>query len=196
MHEEIHPLTESQQNALLAVARKESLRDYYFLLAALHTDLRPVELAALNWSEIDFQRRLILVRFTLSKDGKRGEPKTKSSVRDIHLSRVLAGSLPEWRDFQAKKIGNTEIVFSGLNRAGTKRINIGFMRKIVNRYLKSAGVQKHIRLHDLRRSFATTMLEKGAPIERVSKMLGHASIQVTSDVYYRYKPTPDDFDYL
>ena len=196
MHEEIHPLDSSEQSALLTTARKESMRDYYFFLTALHTGMRPGELTALDWSEVDFENKLIHVRFNLTKNGNREQPKTKSSIRDIHMSDILVRQLREWKRLQAKNIGKTNIVFSGLNHAGKTRINIGFIRRILNEYLQKAEVKKKIRLHDLRHTFATTMLEMGAPIERVSKMLGHASIQITSDVYYRYKPSANDFEYL
>jgi integrase len=40
-----------------------------------------------------------------------------------------------------------------------------------------------IRVHDLRHSFATLALRSGARIERVSKILGHASTSITMDIY-------------
>ncbi len=97
MHEEIHPLDSSEQSALLNISRKESVRDYYFFLTALHTGMRPGELAALDWSEVDFENKLIHVRFNLTKNGKREQPKTKSSIRDIHLSDILVRELREWK---------------------------------------------------------------------------------------------------
>jgi integrase len=38
-------------------------------------------------------------------------------------------------------------------------------------------------LHELRHTAATLLLSRGIPLEQVSKILGHASIRITSDVY-------------
>jgi len=40
-----------------------------------------------------------------------------------------------------------------------------------------------LRLHDLRHTCATLLLESGAPIDAVKRYMGHSSIQVTSDIY-------------
>ena len=70
------------------------------------------------------------------------------------------------------------------------------MMRTINNYLAEAKINKKIRLHDLRHSFATTMLLDGAPIERVSRMLGHASINVTIDRYDHYRPAEKDLVFL
>lgn len=38
-------------------------------------------------------------------------------------------------------------------------------------------------LHELRHSAATFLITNGVPLEQVSKLLGHSSIRITSDVY-------------
>jgi integrase len=41
----------------------------------------------------------------------------------------------------------------------------------------------NIRVHDLRHTFATIALRSGARIERISKILGHATTSITQDIY-------------
>jgi integrase len=53
---------------------------------------------------------------------------------------------------------------------------------VFEKLVKRAGV-RHIRLHDLRHSHASIMLEKGIHPKVVQERLGHSSIQVTLDIY-------------
>ena len=55
--------------------------------------------------------------------------------------------------------------------------------RIHKKLLKRAGIEKHVRFHDLRRTFATMALQNGVDIKTVSGMLGHYSTEFTLDVY-------------
>ncbi|MBA2326572.1 MAG: tyrosine-type recombinase/integrase [Actinobacteria bacterium] len=60
-----------------------------------------------------------------------------------------------------------------------------------DRLVKSAEVRR-IRLHDLRHSAATVMLEQGVPLKVVTERLGHSSTRVTSDLYQHVGETMQD----
>ena len=51
--------------------------------------------------------------------------------------------------------------------------------KSVKRWVKRAGINKHISWHMARHTFGTLALSAGIPIERIAKMMGHASIAST-----------------
>ncbi len=78
-----------------------------------------------------------------------------------------------------KKGKDTEILF--LNVRGGKLSRMGGW-KIVGKYVRKAGIVKHITPHTFRHSFATHLLEGGADLRVVQEMLGHVSI-TTTEIY-------------
>lgn len=68
-----------------------------------------------------------------------------------------------------------------LNRFGKQISRMGIW-KIVQYYVKLAGIKKNVSPHTFRHSFATHLLEGGADLRTVQEMLGHANI-VTTEIY-------------
>ncbi|WP_045522846.1 tyrosine-type recombinase/integrase [Neobacillus niacini] len=59
------------------------------------------------------------------------------------------------------------------------RMSIAQMRYIIKRISKRAGINKTIHPHQLRHSFATYMLNNGAPLEVIQSLLGHEKSETT-----------------
>jgi integrase len=62
IHEEIQPLTAKEVPILLAAAKQYYANYYELFLCAIHTGLRSAELAGLQWSDIDFHGKFLIVR--------------------------------------------------------------------------------------------------------------------------------------
>lgn len=78
-----------------------------------------------------------------------------------------------------KKAKDTEVLF--LNSRGGKLSRMGGW-KIIEKYVRKAGIVKRVTPHTFRHSFATHLLEGGCDLKAVQEMLGHSSI-TTTEIY-------------
>lgn len=60
--------------------------------------------------------------------------------------------------------------------------------KRFQRICKNAGLPGTTRLHDLRHTFATVLIERGVHIKTVSELLGHSSVEITLRIYGHVTP--------
>lgn len=181
-------LSEGEIRAFLDVLSKESTHWQCFGQLALTTGMRRGEMLGLRWDDVDLKERLIHVRYTLQRiDGKfvLGEPKTGSSKRDIAITPKTYQLLQAWRKEQAEErmkfpsAWKDDYVFT--RDDGLPRDTSAVSHKIQGLY-KQAGIE-NATLHTLRHTFVTRLLAAGIPVHDVAASAGHASTQMTNDVY-------------
>ena len=136
---------------------------------AVATGLRPSELVELRWSDLHLTDKVAHVRGT----------KTNAAARTIYLSRVAIDALFA----RPRPIDKETPVFAGPLGG---RLNWRLFRKD-HWYpaLKKAGLERR-GPRQMRHTFATLALARGVPIETVSKLMGHESIEVTMRHYARW----------
>lgn len=100
-----------------------------------------------------------------------GAPKTKRSRRTINVDRRVLDKL----DY------SHEWLFT--NRIGGPVRYHTFRSKVWRPAALRSGLDPLPKIHDLRHTYASWMLNAGVPIPVVSRQLGHESIQITVDVY-------------
>jgi len=204
IHDEVDPFTAEEVKRLLAATLEHFGRaNYVVMLTALHTGLRSGEIAGLEWSDVDFANRLLIVRGQW-QDGRRVRTKTRKR-RQVDISDVLLAelqALKKRRQEEYLKRGKSEIpapVFLSpgliiwddgkpVGRCEGKPLDMDNWRNRV--YWKAcdrAGVRRR-RLHDTRHTFASILLMNGESPAYVRDQMGHSSIKVTVDVYGHFIP--------
>ena len=103
--------------------------------------------------------------------------------RLVPMSRESIAKVTEWirNDRPTLDIKPESDDFVFLNRRG-KQLTRNMIFIVVKQLAESAGIRKNISPHTLRHSFATHLLEGGAPLNAIQMMLGHASIS-TTEIY-------------
>lgn len=140
-------------------------------------------------NDIDHAGGMIHVRAQLSR-AHRGEPaarvapKTPSAIRQIPLAPQLQLILREHRSGSTFKAGR-DWVFS--TRNGTPLSQRNVQRSALARAARVAGLNRdgvRICFHDLRHTFASHLIvDLGLDVVQVSRILGHASVATTLNVY-------------
>lgn len=158
-------LNPQEQSALLAAPNQKAptgLRNYCLLLLYLNLGLRVNESVTLKVNDIDWLSGKLTVR-----DGKGGKD------RVLWLSESDLASLQQWRSVRPAV---SPFLFCTLAGA---HLNDRYIRDMVKRYSKRAGISKDAHPHTLRHTFATDLLRDTKNIRLVQKALGHASLATT-----------------
>lgn len=146
------------------------------------TGMRIGELQALNLKYIDLENKIIKVRHTLQRVNKKDvitPPKTEGSIRDIAINESLCNDIKEFLD----KSYNDDYPFYN----SKYRLYYQFKKTT-----KEAGL-KEIRIHDLRHSHASLLINLNIAPLAISKRLGHDSIKTTMDIYGHLYPTNNEY---
>lgn len=164
-------LLPAQVNALIAAA-DHGLWHSMITIAA-RTGMRFSELAALEWSAIDWHHGAHGIITVCRKNvrGLTGPPKN-NRIRHIPLTSDAARVLAETAHFSRGSGGNLVFTFEG----SYIRYNTAFNHLV--RICRDAGVPR-IAWHDLRHTFASHLVSAGAPLKAIQDLLGHSTIEMT-----------------
>lgn len=185
---------ENEAREVITALYQESRRWRLFILGAMIGGCRRGELIGLEWTDVDFENKTISINksISLTENSKAIEkaPKSKSSKRTIDMPEWYMSELEihlrEWVLEQKKAVvagewlgENRSYVFhAGYGVPFHHGTPTGWWRKFLKRHNL-----KRIRLHDLRHSSATLLIEEGASMKAIQKRLGHAKHQTTADIY-------------
>ena len=141
---------------------------------------RPSEAMALKFSDID--GNYITINKSIQRRGSRDidTPKNKSSIRKILISKKIKKNLFKLKKYYIDYYHDDNynyFIFGG---------KIPLSPSTIDRYKLSACKKANIRpitQHQFRHSYATFLISNGIPINVVSGLLGHSSVDITAKVY-------------
>ena len=187
--EEINPLSREEAKLFIDTARQHFQQFFPPLLCALRTGMRIGEVFGLEWGDIVFNSHFIEVRRSMVK-GRVETPKN-GKTRRVDMSRQLSETLKQLltqRTQENLSKGLSKIpdrVF--LTKKGCTIDTDNFRGQVFHKVLKKAGLRR-IRIHDLRHTYASLLIQQKEHSEYIRDQLGHHSIKVTVDTYGHLVP--------
>ncbi len=150
---------------------RQGLRDRAILETMYSAGLRVSELVGLEDGDVDFEGGVLRVRGKgrrerLAPIGSFAADAVKQwlAVRRLHVHEPTGPSAPLF-----------------VNKFG-RRLTTRSVARMLEKYLRQAGLDTRTTPHSLRHSFATHLLDRGADIRSVQELLGHKSL-ITTQIY-------------
>ena len=156
------------------------------VLAWVSMGVRPGELFAMRWGDVDWTRKTITVARTLYK-GEDLVVKTRSSRRTVDVGDQLLASLSGLRRDRFGE-GPVDLEAPIFWTPAGERLDPNHFRKGPwMRALVKAGL-RYRKPYSLRHTFATLLLSQGQTPSYVASQLGHSSPVMTLNVYAKWLP--------
>jgi integrase len=181
-------LTLEEARSLLTAAASERLEALW--VTGLLVGLRPGELLALGWDDVDLEAGTLQVRRALHRGADNrlylGQVKTRTSRRALDLPAPVVEAMRAHRARQAVERLAAGAAWDDLGlvfctEVGTP-IDPSNLRRSLSKLTTRAGLG-HWHPHELRHSAASLLSAAGVPLEDIADLLGHSSPTVTAQVY-------------
>ena len=153
---------------------------YMAFMTLYWTGMRLGELLALNPKDVDLEKRTISITKSYQRLGKKDvvtPPKTSKSKRVITIPEFLAADIKDYMD-SLYDLQEDDRLFP---------ITKYYLEHEMQRGIKESGV-KRIRVHDLRHSHASMLIELGFSTLEIANRLGHEKVETTLNTYSHLYP--------
>lgn len=183
--------TKEQLRTFLETLKEHAPYQMYVVFRVMaFTGMRKGELAALKWSDVDFENGTISINRTVAfnNTGKFHiqTPKTRKSIRTISTDTITLNALKTWKNKLRKELfkqgqnidKGDEFIF----RTQKGNFIIKYIDKFLPSFLKKYDLPP-IKPHGFRHTHASLLFESGASIKEVQDRLGHENIKTTMDIY-------------
>ncbi len=150
---------------VIDISKANGIRDRLIIELLYSSGIRVGELLALGENVIDLEEREIKI--------------VGNSNRTVFFSKIARKFLLEYLERKKEKYKekyNPDIIF--VNGSGT-RLSDRSLRRIIDRYVKKANLEKEISPHTFRHTFGIYLLEKGMNIHYLQELMGHSSLEST-----------------
>ena len=182
----VRGLTVDEQKLFLAAINESRCNFFPQMLISLYTGLRMGEINALSAEDIDFDKKTLTVRRTISRGVSSSDavlkptPKTEAGNRTVYLSKDAIKIL--YFVVSRRKHG---LLFTQPNGEfiTSQMVNSSFIELNKKYHFIDKAIPGKVTTHSLRHTFATRCIESGMPAKVLQKLLGHQSITTTLDTY-------------
>lgn len=197
---------EEQKQLINKLQNAEKFRYKYQIIIGLFTGMRMGEINALDLDDIDFENKLIHIRRTITRtfDDRAtigSYTKTVNGIRDLIMDPYLEKIFREYLSSEYYTPNDYHLLFCNSNKEciSTDTVNMMFKEFCKN---NNIGKGYDVHQHMLRHTFATRCIESGMPTSVLSKIMGHANVSTTLNVYcevfdkFKKEHIDQSFNYL
>lgn len=197
-------LYNKEQIRTLMAASKEYHSIFLEVLLATFCGLRTGEILGLKFSDFDLEKHTVTINRQITRDYEvivrngveckilSGSQKSVKPPKSFNSYRTLRVPSIVIEELQNRMQENQELLAKkGCSQEWAEYICIGKNGQIKCENTISAALRRicsrkllpHISTHGLRHIFASILVEKNVPLERISKLLGHKNIKTTFEIY-------------
>ena len=177
-----------------AVSKYKTGNDRYIyglpISLIIYTGLRCGELAALKWSDIDFENKKIYVRKNIvsvydyensDKKTRKVNLQTSTKTSDGRIIPLIKNAEDILNSIKSKyqKINSDGFIINNSD----KMVHVDTISDSYTNIAKTAGIENPLGIHTLRHTFASLLSKKGVDIKIVSDILGHKDVAFTYNTY-------------
>lgn len=182
-------LTDRERELFLKAA--ETARGGLFCLVIYHCGLRPGEVAALRWKDVDFEEGLISVTRAIKRDDAVGAPKSQSGVRVVPMPIQLRAKLKKPAGVRPDELIFTNSAGKPLTKDGRTRMWQSVKREmeiqggatVFRNQITESVLAEDLTMYCLRHDYGTRLEAAGVSINVARVIMGHSSVEVTSRIY-------------
>lgn len=178
---------DEQKQLINELQNAKKFRYKYQILLSLFTGMRMGEINALDINDIDFKNKIIHIRRTITRtfDDRAtigSYTKTVNGIRDIMMDSNVENILKEYLSSEYYTENDYNLLFCNSYKEciSTDTVNMMF-KEFCKNYNIGKGYDVH--QHMLRHTFATRCIESGMPASVLAKIMGHANVATTLNVY-------------
>lgn len=179
-------------NLLLKLAAEDENPDIKLIIdLALLSGIRRGEMAALMWTDVNFDEKYISIdkcRIVVEKEEYTKQPKTDAGIRKIYIPDALVDTLKEYRKryvlnkmWHGKEFADKGYVVSKPD--GNPFTPSGITNNYLRFMKRHAQEIRYLKFHGLRHTYASVLIEQGENPKTVQHNLGHSDVALTLQIY-------------
>ena len=183
----VSAFTIEEQKQLIETLRDAKFRYKYQIFLSLYTGMRMGEINALDINDLDFENKIIHVRRTITRtfDDRAtigSYTKTVNGIRDLMMDSFVEKLLKEYLASEYYTENDYNLLFCNSYKQCISTDTVNMMFKY---FCKENNIGKgyDVHQHMLRHTFATRCIEAGMPAAVLSKIMVHANVATTLNVY-------------
>lgn len=179
---EIISYTPEEQNRLTEVLWSFGRPAYSAALLMMETGMRIGEVLALGWEDIDLRRKCVRVCKTFVRLGNHRKSYVQNDAKSYTSNRVIPLSKKALRVLEELKLMDSYTGEFVVHDLKGDPLCYEAVRWQIKKACQEAGVPYYGQ-HVFRHTFATNCFYKGCDVKRLSKLLGHADVTITYNIY-------------